>query len=449
MIVALLLESWDSYSMAFILPYINTDLNPSAMMLGFAAAGVHIGGLIGALLGGWATDRFGRRRIFLASMIMFIVCALAQGLAPNMLTLAIIRTIGGIPIGCDVANGFTYMMEVLPKGKRETMANRWQCMYAIGTMLSVILVTILQFINLEANLLWRFVLMFPAIPGIILLLMRTELPETPAWLLDRGKFREAKAASRVLYGDLLDDLPDTNVPMRSPTIGEAFRDVWGDRRRRNVTIVGMVSNATQPAEWYAFGFYIPLILVSFGFTTQLENNLFLIGLSGLAALSGFVGPVILHRIGHKGLLQAGNFLTASGLFVASYGIYQAQTLIVALGAAIVVWGHYWGAQSGQTIVTVVAKPKYRGVSSGFAYAVTKTSAFLLTMAAPAMFTLLGVPKAAMLTAIFPLITLFLATFVLKEVYGHTEQELPVRADNQSSSPSAGLDVGGRAVAAGE
>ncbi|CAK8741985.1 Sialic acid transporter NanT [Sodalis praecaptivus] len=128
------------------------------------------------------TDRFGRRKIFLASMLLFAVFAILQGLAPNIVWLAIIRCFAGIPVGADVANGFTYIMEVMPKGKREVMANRWQFMFSLGIIAAILLVTVLVVLGVEKDHLWRIVLAVPAIPAVLLLLMRRELPETPSGL---------------------------------------------------------------------------------------------------------------------------------------------------------------------------------------------------------------------------------------------------------------------------
>ena len=248
MVAALLVESWDSYSLSFVLVFLRSIYHLDAWLLGFIAAGVHLGALVGALLGGWATDYFGRRKIFLTSMILFIICALVQGVVPTMWALAVVRLIGGIPIGCDIANGFTYIMEVLPKEKREVMGNRWQFMLALGAAIAIVLVTILKIAGVTPDLLWRMVLMVPAIPAAVLLIMRTELPETPAWLLERGRFRDAKIASRKLHGDLLDYLPDENVKVRRPTAIEAVRDVWGDKvRRRGTILAGLPASPGRPS----------------------------------------------------------------------------------------------------------------------------------------------------------------------------------------------------------
>lgn len=79
MITALLIESWDIYSMAFILFALKDIYEPSAWLLGFTAAGTQLGAVIGALLGGWLTDKLGRRKIFLWSMILFAIFALPAG----------------------------------------------------------------------------------------------------------------------------------------------------------------------------------------------------------------------------------------------------------------------------------------------------------------------------------------------------------------------------------
>ena len=62
--------------MSFVLIFIKEQYNPDPLMLGLAAAGTQGGALIGALLGGWLSDKIGRRVMFLATMVLFIVLAL-------------------------------------------------------------------------------------------------------------------------------------------------------------------------------------------------------------------------------------------------------------------------------------------------------------------------------------------------------------------------------------
>ena len=84
MMASILVEAWDLYSIAFVLVFIRDQYHPDPLLLGLAAAGTQGGALIGALLGGWLSDKIGRRIMFLATMILFIILALAQAFVTSM-----------------------------------------------------------------------------------------------------------------------------------------------------------------------------------------------------------------------------------------------------------------------------------------------------------------------------------------------------------------------------
>src|SRR5689334_3887154 len=91
MMASILVEAWDLYSIAFVLIFIKEQYNPDPFMLGLAAAGTQGGAMIGAMLGGWLSDKIGRRVMFLATMVMFIILALAQAFVPTVGWLIVIR----------------------------------------------------------------------------------------------------------------------------------------------------------------------------------------------------------------------------------------------------------------------------------------------------------------------------------------------------------------------
>ncbi|OCG23295.1 MFS transporter [Gilliamella sp. wkB108] len=432
MITALLIESWDIYSMAFIMYALNDIYHPSSWLLGLTAAGTQLGAVIGALMGGWLTDKIGRRTIFLGSMILFAICAILQGFAPNMYWLAVIRFFAGFPVGADVANGFTYIMEVMPKKKREVMANRWQFMFALGIIAAIIMVTILQLANVHNDMIWRIVLAFPAIPAFTLLLMRKELPETPTWLVERGRFIEAKVASRKFYKDnFLDNiLPDVNVKIEQPKVKDALSDVFKKDFSKKTTIFGWISCAVQSFENYAFSFYLPFILVSLGISGQIQNNLALLFINCIAATSALIGPLLLPKLGHKGLSQWGFLCVVIGILIAAYGFYDQNFALITTGAALMLWGHYWDSESGMTVISLVAKPEYRGIASGIAYTIVKITAFTTTLVFPPLFASLGVPLAAAIIAIGPFLAFLAATFILPEVFGHVSGDEEVPPENE-------------------
>src|SRR6201997_4291793 len=95
MMASILVEAWDLYSIAFVLIFIREQYNPDPLMLGLAAAGTQGGALLGAPLGGWMSDKIGRRVMFLVTMVMFIILAWAQAFVPSVGWLVVIRFLLG------------------------------------------------------------------------------------------------------------------------------------------------------------------------------------------------------------------------------------------------------------------------------------------------------------------------------------------------------------------
>lgn len=101
MISTILIEAWDLYAFGrfFVLIFIKNEFQPNAVELSLVAAAVQGGALIGALIGGVVADRLGRKRVFILTMVLFIILAIAQGFSQNIIDLIIIRLLIGIPLG--------------------------------------------------------------------------------------------------------------------------------------------------------------------------------------------------------------------------------------------------------------------------------------------------------------------------------------------------------------
>src|ERR1700736_2424799 len=158
MMASILVEAWDLYSIAFVLIFIREQYNPDPLMLGLAAAGTQGGALIGALIGGWLSDKIGRRIMFLATMILFIILALAQAFVTSIGALIVIRFLLGVPRGRDISSRHTYIMESMAKGEREVIGNRSQFMFAVGEVLTLGVIAIFLILNLDHETVWRVTL---------------------------------------------------------------------------------------------------------------------------------------------------------------------------------------------------------------------------------------------------------------------------------------------------
>jgi MFS family permease len=418
MMASILVEAWDLYSIAFVLIFVREQFNPDPLALGLAAAGTQGGALVGALLGGWLSDKIGRRWMFLGTMTLFVVLALAQAFVPNMTWLIIIRFLLGVPLGSDISTGYTYIMESMAKGQREVMGNRWQFMFAVGEVLTLGVIALFLVFEVDHQILWRVVLGLGAVPALIILVLRHDVPETAVWLVQKGRFKEAKAVAQHMYNDNLAMLPDHDVTMPKPRPSAFIADLRKDPIRWRATLYGWIACFAQGSEFSTFGFYLPVMFTMVGVSTVLGNNLVTMALFTFAAISGWVGPLLTPKIGHRGIGIAGFGIVLVSLLVAAAALYTDHKYILPFAAAGMLWGHYWDASNCMTIPTMVAKPQYRGTASGFAYMFVKLPSFLAIFLFPSLFTAIGQASATLFCAIFPLIGLLAAIFILPEVYGY-------------------------------
>jgi MFS family permease len=420
MISTILIEAWDLYSISFLLIFIKDEFHPSALMLGLASASVQLGALFGTLCGGWLADRFGRRPMFLTTMVLFIVLALAQGFVTDMWQLVVLRFLLGFPLGSDIATGYTYIMETMPRRQREIMGSRWQGMFGLGEIAAIVAITIMYLAGMGHGLLWRVALALGALPALILLLHRLRVPDTVGSLIQRGRFRQAKQVARTMFGDELAMLPDEDYQLRRPSTRDFLADIWSDPVRRKASIFAWISNVCQGAEFATFGFYLPIILVLAGVSGLAATNFLTGGIYIVATVAGFVGPLMLARIGHRGVASWGFGIVFVSMLVAALFLQLRWLWLVPLAAAVLMWGHYWAASNGMTIASMVAPSRYKGTASGFGYVFVKLPLFITLFIFPAMFEGLGIPLATTIAAVIPLAGFLAARFVLPEVYGHVE-----------------------------
>ncbi|HEV3359319.1 MAG TPA: MFS transporter [Pseudonocardiaceae bacterium] len=429
MISTILIESWDLYSISFLLIFLKAQFHPSAALLGLASAAVQGGALLGAVLGGYLADKFGRRPVFLTTMAMFVVLALAQGFVANMWQLVIIRFLLGFPLGSDVVSGYAYIMESMPRRKRELMGSRWQGMFGLGEIAAIVVITIMYVSGVDHEMLWRIGLALGAVPALALLLGRLNVPETVGSLIQRGRFAEAKKTAKEIFDDDLTMLPDQDYDLRRPRIRDFLANVWADPVRRKASIFAWISNACQGAEFTAFGYYLPVILVLTGVSGIGATNFLTGAVYIVATVSGFVAPVAIARIGHRGVAAWGFGIAFVSLLAAALFLHLHWTALVPVAAAALMWGHYWDASNGMTIASVVAPSRYKGTASGFGYVFVKLASFVTIYLFPTLFDKLGVPTATAIVSVISLIGWLSAVFILPEMFGHVESEkATVRAD---------------------
>jgi MFS family permease len=268
--------------------------------------------------------------------------------------LALIRFLLGIPLGADVTTGFTYIMEYLPKGRREVMGNRWQVMFAAGQVVCAVVVALFLVMGLPHEVLWRVVLGLGAVPALLILLMRSELPETAIWLIRQGRFREAKAVSLRMYNDSLDMLPNIDIEVMKPPVTEFLADLRKDPIRWRASIYSWLAFFCCGGQFSTFGFYIPVIFTMVGVSSLVGTSLTTGLIWFIAGIAAWVGPAVTPRLGHRGIGISGFATVVVGLSIAAAALYTNHPYLLPFAAAMKMWGHTWAVTNPLTIATVVS-----------------------------------------------------------------------------------------------
>jgi MFS family permease len=155
-----------------------------------------------------------------------------------------------------------------------------------------------------------------------------------------------------------------------------------------------------------------------GVSTTAGNYTILIGIYLLGSVAGWVAPLLTPKIGQRGVAVLGFGVVFVSLLVCAAALYTGATYVLPFGAVAMAMGQYTAASNVMTIPTVVAKPEYRGTASGFSYLFSKGGAFLAIFLFPSIFTAIGQANSTALVAVFPLIALVAAIFLLPEIYGY-------------------------------
>jgi MFS transporter, SP family, arabinose:H+ symporter len=185
---------------------------------GYLVAGASLGAAAGALLAGPLTDHFGRRSLLIIDALIYAIGAILSAVTPNVGVLMIARTLIGLAIGADSAIATAYISEYAPSKRRGSLGMLQQWMITVGILVSylVALVIFRVWPDSASSADWRWIFGLGALPAIVGLVLRFEMPESPRWLLRHEKWDAAKAAFAKLGTDVsIDELKRTTQKLET------------------------------------------------------------------------------------------------------------------------------------------------------------------------------------------------------------------------------------------
>lgn len=308
--------------------------------IGIAASAYLAGAVLGALGFGWLTDRIGRKKLFFITLAVYLVATAATAFSWNLWSFVLFRFLTGAGIGGEYTAINSTIQELVParyRGWTDLVINgSFWIGAAIGALGAIVLLDPQHF---GPDTGWRLAFFIGAGLGLVVLLMRLWIPESPRWLMIHGQpERAAKIvaeieASMPVAGRMSDGtpLPMIKLKMRDHTpLREVRQALFGAYRQR--ALVGLTLMASQAFFYNAIFFTYALVLTDF-FGIPASN----VGWYILPFAAGnFLGPLLLGRLfdtlGRRTMIAftygaSGILLAVSGyLFAAGYLSAQTQTI---------------------------------------------------------------------------------------------------------------------------
>jgi len=249
-----------------------------------------IGLFLGAIGQGEFTDRFGRKRIYQLSVLLYSLATIAAALAPNPLWLAFGRMIAGIGLGAAAPACFSYVAEYSPKRIRGRATAFMQfiggaCVWPLGTLFAL---------GFRDTMGWRGIWVVIGLGGLVVFALSFALPESPRWLVTHGQGRQAlDLLKRMgLGGGASGDQfgIDDTANIRSDPMGVVFR------RYRKRIIAAMICFFAFFGAALGLGGWLPNILADRGFTIT-KSLTFTFGMQLSFPLSSLFMMYSLERFG--------------------------------------------------------------------------------------------------------------------------------------------------------
>lgn len=320
----------------------------SAGLHGVVMAAALYGTVIGSILGGWPTDRFGRKPTLLWIGLLYFVSAVWSGLATGPWSLILARIIGGLGVGAATVAAPLYISEISPPSHRGRLAGMFQFNIVFGILVAFLSNALLGNVGEHA---WRWMLGVEAFPALLYALMCFGIPESPRWLISRKGNRAAGLeVLRLIEPELTpakleahaDEILATSRSEQHVTSG-----FWSSRLRVPILLAFLIAFFNQLSGINAVLYFAPRIFEMTGLGTQ-AALLQSVGIGVTNLIFTFVGLWLIDRLGRRTLLYIGSFgyiaslgLTAWAFFTEHFAIVPACIFAFiaahAIGQGAVIW----------------------------------------------------------------------------------------------------------------
>ncbi|AXY36796.1 sugar porter family MFS transporter [Bacillus velezensis] len=294
------------------------QLNLTALTEGMVASSLLLGAAIGAVFGGRLSDYNGRRKNILILAVLFFAATLGCTLAPNVSVMVISRFLLGLAVGGASVTVPAYLAEMSPAESRGRMVTQNELMIVTGQLLAFTCNAIIGNVLGDTSRAWRYMLVIAALPAVFLFFGMLTVPESPRWLVSKGRKEDALHVLRRIRNEekAKSELAEIESAFHKESEMEqaAFKDLAVPWVRRIVFIGIGIAVVQQLTGVNSIMYYGTQILKDAGFETKaaLIGN---IANGVISVLATFVGIWLLGKVGRRPMLMTGLIGTTAVLLL--------------------------------------------------------------------------------------------------------------------------------------
>jgi putative MFS transporter len=327
---AWLFDSIDLGAMTFLLGPIKSEFRLDTYAAGLVASASFLGMFFGASLSGILADRIGRKTVFQFSMIIWGIGSVLCGLSHTLAVLACCRILVGVGMGMEFPVAQAIASELMPKDKRGLGLAVLEGFWPLGLICAGFLTLIVL-----PHAGWRVVFILEGLPAIFLLVVRQSVPESPRWLVERGRPTEANRVMANIERRVTDafghPLPD---PERLNLVAPASRrsfplaELWSTAYRGRTAMVWLLWFFALLG-YYGITTWLSALLQQKGFSIT-KSTEYVTAIS-FAGIPGFIAAaLLLDRVGRKPVCVG--TLVGGAISAFLYGHSSSVVTLIAFGA---------------------------------------------------------------------------------------------------------------------
>jgi MFS transporter, SP family, arabinose:H+ symporter len=419
--------------------FVKSQYALSEVLEGWYVSSALLGCILGVSVAGFLSDRFGRKRVLIVSAVLFTLSALGCAIAFSFTQLVLYRLVGGIGVGVASMSSPLYISEISPPAVRGRMVALYQLSITVGILCAYFAnAWILEGARAAGEVAgdglwslifhrewWRGMLGAETVPALIFLLLLLAVPESPRWLITRGRELAGRRILERLFEPNAVESQIAEIKSLTEGGGTRLKMLLQPGLKRAVTIGVLLALFTQFSGINAFIYYGPRILEEAGFMiSEALGGQVIIGIVNVVFT--FVAIAYIDRLGRRPLLVWGvsgillSLAVTGALF--HFGIAEGPWLLVFILTFIACFAFSFGPVTW-VIISEIFPTRIRGRAMSIATMATWISTFLVGQTVPWLLVNLGPTGTFWLFALLCSPALYLGLRVLPETKGKSLEEI--------------------------